>query len=71
MTVSCVVPPITTVGWLGEIESEVNDCAWPSEGCKKTASSRRGKQEMARGRNDQVKVMGEKFVTIPTSQKNS
>src|ERR1700689_1011077 len=58
VAVSWVVPPITTVGSLGEIESEVNDGAWPSEGRKKTASSRRGKQQMARGRNEPVKLMG-------------
>jgi hypothetical protein len=43
---------------LGEIVSEVNACAWPSEGWKKTASSRSGKQQMARGRKDRKKAMG-------------
>jgi hypothetical protein len=61
--VSWVVPPIITEGWLGEIESEVNDCAWLSEGWKKTASSRRGKQQRVRGGNEPATVMGLSFVT--------
>jgi hypothetical protein len=60
---SWVVPPITTEGWLGEIESDVNDCAWLSAGWMETASSRTGKQQRARGHNDQVKGMVERFVT--------
>jgi hypothetical protein len=39
VAVSCVVPPIFTVGWAGAIASEVNDCAWPAEAWKTPASS--------------------------------
>ena len=38
VAVSCVVPPIFTVGWAGAIASEVNVCAWPAAAWKTPAS---------------------------------
>jgi len=66
VAVSCVVPPSTTVGWLGEIESAVKDCPSLRDGRSKPASTRSSPRHSRFGLRDNA-LRGERSFTITTS----